>query len=196
MPPEVIMLLTSLKMLIPLTTSVRKIVVVRYGHRPIRDKRVSTHLALVARAFGAHEAWFDEKDENIERKMDQVNKTFGGSFIVKTGVDVSSAIRELKKGGFCVVHLTMYGIPLPQVIGEIRSKNKLLILVGGPKVPKYFFEEADYNVSVTNQPHSEVAAIAVFLDWLYEGREFDFEFEGGKIEIEPSCKGKRVKILR
>lgn len=168
----------------------------RYGHRPVRDKRISTHLALVARAFGAHEAWFDERDENIERKIDQVNKTFGGSFIVRTGVEVLSAIKELKKEGFCVVHLTMYGIPLPHVIGEIRSKDQLLVLVGGPKVPKYFFEEADYNVSITNQPHSEVAAIAVFLDWLYEGREFIFKFEGGKIEIEPSHRGKKVKVLR
>ncbi|MEM2214445.1 MAG: tRNA (cytidine(56)-2'-O)-methyltransferase [Candidatus Nezhaarchaeales archaeon] len=174
----------------------RKIIVLRYGHRPVRDRRISTHLALVARAFGAHEAWFDEKDENIEKKIYQVNKTFGGSFAAKTGVNVPSTIKELKMKGFCIVHLTMYGIPLPQVIGEIRGKDKLLILVGGPKVPKYFYEVADYNVSITNQPHSEVAAIAVFLDWLYEGKEFGLKFEGGKIEIEPSCRGKRVKILR
>ncbi|MCC6052717.1 MAG: tRNA (cytidine(56)-2'-O)-methyltransferase, partial [Desulfurococcaceae archaeon] len=31
----------------------RKIYVLRYGHRPERDKRVTTHVALVARAFGA-----------------------------------------------------------------------------------------------------------------------------------------------
>ncbi|MEM0316694.1 MAG: tRNA (cytidine(56)-2'-O)-methyltransferase [Candidatus Nezhaarchaeales archaeon] len=179
-----------------LTTGVRKIIVLRYGHRPVRDKRISTHLALVARAFGAHEAWFDEKDENIEKKINQVNKIFGGSFIVRTGVDIPGTIKELKENNFCIVHLTMYGIPLPQVIEEIRRKNKLLVLVGGPKVPKYFYEVADYNVSITNQPHSEVAAVAVFLDWLYEGREFGFRFEGGKIEIEPSCRGKRVKILR
>ena len=168
----------------------------RYGHRPSRDKRVSTHLALVARAFGAHEAWFDTKDEDLERRMNRVNETFGGNFIVKTGVDLLNAIREAKREGYCVVHLTMYGIPLPQVIGEIRDKDKLLVLVGGPKVPRYFYEVADYNVSITNQPHSEVAAVAVFLDWLYEGKEFNFKFEGGRIEIEPCNRGKKVRVLR
>jgi len=173
-----------------------KIVVLRYGHRPSRDKRVSTHLALVARAFGAHEVWFDTKDESIERKIAQVNETFGGRFIVKTGIDLMGSITEAKREGYCVVHLTMYGIPLPQVIEDVRRKDKLLVLVGGPKVPKYFYEVADYNVSITNQPHSEVAAVAVFLDWFYGGREFNFKFEGGRVEIEPSERGKKVRVLR
>ena len=158
-----------------------KIIVLRYGHRPSRDKRVSTHLALVARAFGAHEAWFDTKDKSLERRIAQVNEAFGGSFAVKTGVDLMSAIKEAKKEGFCVVHLTMYGIPLPQLIEEIRGKSKLLVLVGGPKVPRYFYE---------------VAALAVFLDWLYEGDEFNFKFEGGRIEIEPCVRGKKIRVLR
>lgn len=170
--------------------------IVRYGHRPLRDKRISTHLALVARAFGANEIWFDGKDEKLEQKVLQVNKTFGGKFVVKTGIDVSKAIKKAKEESFCIVHLTMYGIPLPQIIEEIRRKERLMVLVGGPKVPKYFYEVADFNVSITNQPHSEVAAVAVFLDWFYEGREFNFKFEGGRIEIEPNPKGKKVKILR
>jgi len=173
-----------------------RIIILRYGHRPTRDKRVSTHLALVARAFGAHEAWFDTKDEGLERKIAQVNETFGGRFAVKTGIDLVKAIARAKREGSCVVHLTMYGIPLPQVIKEIRGKDKLLVLVGGPKVPKYFYEVADYNVSITNQPHSEVAALAVFLDWFYGGREFNFKFEGGRIEVEPCERGKKVRVLR
>jgi tRNA (cytidine56-2'-O)-methyltransferase len=150
----------------------------------------------VARAFGAHEAWFDTRDESLERKIAQVNETFGGSFVAKTGINLMNAIRGAKKEGYCVVHLTMYGIPLPQVIEEIREKDKILVLVGGPKVPKYFYEVADYNVSITNQPHSEVAAVAVFLDWFYKGDEFNFKFEGGKIEIEPCGRGKKIKVLR
>ncbi|MEM4576899.1 MAG: tRNA (cytidine(56)-2'-O)-methyltransferase [Candidatus Nezhaarchaeales archaeon] len=173
-----------------------KIVIVRYGHRPLRDKRVSTHLALVARAFGAREIWFDGKDEKLEQKVIQVNRMFGGEFVVKTGIDINKVIKGAKEEGFCIVHLTMYGIPLPQIIEEIRRKERLMVLVGGPKVPKYFYEVADFNVSVTNQPHSEVAAVAVFLDWFYNGVEFNFKFEGGRIEIEPSPRGKKVKILR
>ncbi|MGI0148094.1 MAG: tRNA (cytidine(56)-2'-O)-methyltransferase, partial [Thermoplasmata archaeon] len=30
-----------------------RVTVLRLGHRPSRDKRVTTHVALVARAFGA-----------------------------------------------------------------------------------------------------------------------------------------------
>ena len=175
----------------------RRVIVLRYGHRPKRDKRISTHLALVARAFGAHEIWFDSKDNKLERKLNQVNENFGGNFIVKTGVDWLEALKNAKKMGWCIVHLTMYGLPLPQVIEKIRKEERnLLILVGGPKVPRVFFEIADYNVSITNQPHSEVAAIAVFLDWFYSGREFDFKFEGARLEIVPSERGKVVRVLR
>ena len=31
-----------------------KVYVLRIGHRPGRDKRITTHVALVARAFGAN----------------------------------------------------------------------------------------------------------------------------------------------
>jgi len=34
--------------------SQRRVFVLRYGHRPGRDKRITTHTLLVARAFGAH----------------------------------------------------------------------------------------------------------------------------------------------
>lgn len=168
----------------------------RYGHRPKRDKRISTHLALVARAFGADEIWFDEKDQNIEEKLEGVNRTFGGGFKVKTGVNWKEALTTCKEQGWCIVHLTMYGMPLPQIVKSIRREERdMLILVGGPKVPRLFYEIADYNVSVTNQPHSEVAALAVFLDWLLEGKEFQLEFRGGRLKIIPSERGKHVEAL-
>ncbi|MEM2059037.1 MAG: tRNA (cytidine(56)-2'-O)-methyltransferase, partial [Thermoproteota archaeon] len=138
------------------------VVVFRYGHRPSRDKRVSTHLALVARAFGAREAWFDSIDSRLEEKVAQVNRVFGGKFSVKTGISWREAVEMAASMGFCTVHLTMYGVPLPQVIEELRRKENILVMVGGPKVPKAFYDLADYNVSLTNQPHSEVAALAVF----------------------------------
>lgn len=172
----------------------RRIVVLRYGHRPVRDKRVSTHLALVARAFGAQEIWFDTRDEKIEKRISQVNRMFGGNFVVRTGINWNDALNEARKIGFCIVHLTMYGIPLPQVISDLKLKNALLIIVGGPKVPRIFYDLADYNISITNQPHSEVAALAVFLDWLHEGREFNLRFNGGRLEIVPCERGKMVKV--
>jgi len=44
-----------------------KTTVLRLGHRISRDKRTSTHIALVARAFGAEEVVFDASDPGIEK---------------------------------------------------------------------------------------------------------------------------------
>ncbi|NIS35916.1 MAG: tRNA (cytidine(56)-2'-O)-methyltransferase, partial [Actinobacteria bacterium] len=46
---------------------------------------------------------------------------------------------------------------------EARAEAPLLVVVGAAKVSFDVYEAADWNVAVTNQPHSEVAALAVFL---------------------------------
>lgn len=173
-----------------------KVYVLRLGHRPARDKRISTHCALVARAFGADGILFDRYDENIVRKIDDVVKRFGGPFEVKMGIDWRKTIKDWVRKGGEVIHLTMYGLPLPEVIEEIKSSGKdKLVVIGSEKVPREVYEMSTYNVSVTNQPHSEVAALAVFLDWLFEGREFYKEFKGACIKIIPNSRGKRVLKL-
>jgi tRNA (cytidine56-2'-O)-methyltransferase len=53
------------------------------------------------------------------------------------------------------------------------------------------YDLADWNVAVGNQPHSEVAALAILLDRLFEGKELRREFEGG-LKIVPSPFGKKV----
>jgi len=90
----------------------------------------------------------------------------------------------------------MYGLHIDDVIEEIKKEPRdLLVVIGAKKVPGFFYEIADYNVAIGNQPHSEVAALAVFLDRLYEGRELHMKFPGAKIEVIPSLRGKRVKRL-
>jgi tRNA (cytidine56-2'-O)-methyltransferase len=80
------------------------------------------------------------------------------------------------------------------VIDAIREDPRdILVVVGAKKVPRFFYEVADYNVAIGHQPHSEIAALAVFLDRLYQGRELHFKFPGAKIEIIPSKSGKRIK---
>jgi tRNA (cytidine56-2'-O)-methyltransferase len=76
-----------------------------------------------------------------------------------------------------VVHLTMYGENLPNVIGQLENE-KLMVVVGAEKVPPDLYRLADYNVAVTNQPHSEIAALSVFLDHLQGGQELKADFEG------------------
>jgi tRNA (cytidine56-2'-O)-methyltransferase len=72
-----------------------------------------------------------------------------------------------------------------------HCEKDLLVAVGAEKVPAEMYQLADWNVAVGNQPHSEVAALAVFLDRLFQGEELGREFEGG-LKIVPSSRGKEV----
>jgi tRNA (cytidine56-2'-O)-methyltransferase len=165
-----------------------KVVVLRLGHRPLRDRRVTTHVALAARAFGASGMVMDTPDERVEESVRDVVERWGGEFFIES----ASWKSYLRKWGGLKVHLTMYGLPVDQVIDEIRdAKKDILVIVGAEKVPGEVFEKADYNVAVTNQPHSEVSALAVFLDRLYQGRELQKDF-GGKYRIIPSDRSKRI----
>ncbi len=163
------------------------IVVLRLGHRPDRDKRVTTHVALTARALGADEVWVSTQDAELERTVKGVVDRFGGKFRIKTGLDWRKAIRGWKGE---VVHLTMYGERLSKAIPEIRSKN-IMVVVGAEKVPREVYDLSDWNVSVGNQPHSEVAALAIFLDRYTGGKALEKNFRG-RLRIVPNPRGKTV----
>lgn len=168
-----------------------RVVVLRLGHRPERDKRITTHVGLVARAFGAEEMLLTGRDAHIEESLADVAERWGGNFRLKSDVSWRGEAVRWKEAGGKIVHLTMYGSNLPDVIDEIRQSEDLLVAVGAEKVPAEMYELADWNVAVGNQPHSEVAALAVFLDRLFEGKELLSEFEGG-LKIVPSPRGKLV----
>jgi len=175
----------------------RKVYVLRIGHRPERDKRVTTHVGLVARAFGADGIIIgDVIDEKVVSKIKDVCKRWGRQdFHVISGINSVRYVREWKGKEGIIVHLTMYGLHIDDVIDDIRrDPNDILVIVGASKVPRFFYEVADFNVAVGNQPHSEIAALAVFLDRLFEGRELHFIFSDAKICIEPSPKGKKVTM--
>ncbi len=178
----------------------RRIVVLRMGHRPERDKRISTHVALIARAFGADGIIFsDVVDESIKRKIEDVVERWGGEFFIEMGKPWRKVIREWKQKGGIVVHLTMYGenIEGSDVLERIKeAKGDLLVVVGAEKVPREVYELADFNVAIGNQPHSECAALAVFLDRYFEGKELLREFKNAKIKIIPCKRGKKVLSLK
>lgn len=168
------------------------IVVLRMGHRPERDKRITTHVGLVARAFGADGMIIaDIHDEEVEKSIERVSERWGGKFFIKSGVPWRDVIKQWKKEGGKIVHLTMYGVPVSSIIEELRQRD-LMIVVGAAKVPAEVFELADYNVAIGNQPHSEVAALAIFLDRFFEGRELEKDFPNWKLKIIPSERGKRL----
>ncbi len=165
--------------------------VLRMGHRPSRDKRITTHVGLVSRALGAEKIYIPGNDLKMKKTLERVVQMFGGDF----QVDVCSGTKEiLRQHTGVVVHLTMYGMSLPDGIRRLETEyenQNILTVVGAQKVPRYIFERADLNVSVGNQPHSEVAALALFLDRISKGTWMDRDF-GGKIKIIPDDRNKRV----
>lgn len=163
------------------------ITVLRLGHRPARDKRVTTHVALTARAFGADAILVSTRDAALERSIRGVVRRFGGSFRIETGVPWR---RILKEWPGPKVHLTMYGERLEDVMPRLRPGN-LLVVVGAEKVPRELFDLSDWNVAVGNQPHSEVAALAIFLDRLLGPEAFRRDF-AGPLRIRPTPRGKDV----
>ena len=177
----------------------KEVAILRYGHRPARDKRVSTHTALVARAFGAEGIFFDTTDKELKANIEGVVERFGGPFFVEMGSTWTDIIKRWQNEGGEIIHLTMYGLPLPEVIEGIKqSPKKKLIIVGSEKVPGEIYQMSEYNVAVTNQPHSEIAALCIFLDRLFEGNavegvmQFKEQFKDAKLKIIPTARGKRV----
>jgi len=171
-----------------------QVVILRLGHRIPRDLRVTTHVCLTARAFGADGLVLaDVVDKTVERTVLDVCRRFGGTFAIRMGEPWKQVIKQWKAKGGDVVHLTAYGIPLPEAIQTIKaSPNPKLVVVGASKVPGEAFELATWNVSVTNQPISEVSALAVFLDRYFEGKQFSINFQNAKMKIVPSTRGKEI----
>ncbi|UTF53671.1 tRNA (cytidine(56)-2'-O)-methyltransferase [Natronosalvus rutilus] len=171
-----------------------EVAVLRLGHRPGRDERMTTHVGLTARALGADRVLLpDNAGQSLETVAD-ITERFGGPFAVELTDSTQGVVRGWEGK---VVHLTMYGERVQDVEDAVRRAHHedgdpLLIVVGAEKVPFDVYEEADWNVGVTNQPHSEVAGLAVFLDRLFEGRELEREWEGADRRVVPMETGKRV----
>jgi len=171
----------------------QKVCILRLGHRPERDRRVTTHVGLTARALGAEGMYLASDDRNIKKSIEDVAGRWGGDFFVENGVGWKRCINDWKADGGVVVHLTMYGISMTEGIGEVREHDKVLVVVGAEKVPADIYNLADYNISVTTQPHSEISSLALFMDHLFEGKTLDLEFPGAELKIEPCERGKRFK---
>lgn len=171
-----------------------RIVVLRMGHRFFRDSRVTTHVCLTARALGADGVIIsDRQDREVETTVRDMVERFGGTFQVETGTPWRQTIKDWKRQGGKVVHLTVYGLPLPKVVESVRGSGAdILVVVGAEKMPGEVFSLADWNTSVTSQPMSEVAALAIFLDWLNRHERLYRDFPDAKIRILPSKDEKKI----
>ena len=179
-------------------TRTPEIVVLRWGHRPQRDMRLTTHVALAARAFGAKGFLLsDTVDEKIKETARKITECWGGNFSFEMGIPWKTAVKDWKSRGGVVVHLTAYGenIQTSNVMKKLRDSEKdVLVIVGSQKVPREFYssEVSDFNIAVGNQPHSECAALAVFLDRFFGGKTLEKTFENAKMKIIPQERGKKL----
>lgn len=168
--------------------------VLRIGQRVVRDDRVTTHVALVARAFGASKIYMNEVNPEIKDTLNKINHTWGGNFEIEFISDWKKIIREKKRNSIKIVHLTMYGEKINNQSASLKKEPNILIVVGAEKVPREVYDLADYNVAIGNQPHSEISALAVLLDRIQEGKQFLKNFENSIREIIPSKRGKNVTM--
>ena len=169
-----------------------KVSVLRLGHRLVRDDRVTTHAALVARAFGAERIYMTGVDQSVSDTVAGVAKRWGGEFAVEVMQDWKGLARTWKKEGGKVAHLTMYGINIDDVVERLRKEDRILVIIGAEKVPREAYDLADYNIAIGNQPHSEIAALAIFLDRVFSCKQLKKELAGGRVRIVPAERGKHI----
>ena len=168
--------------------------VIRIGQRLVRDDRVTTHVALVSRAFGAEKIFMTEVNPEIKDTLEKINKTWGGNFTVEFIDKWKPIVKKKKEENFRIIHLTMYGESINDVQKQIQKEENLLVVVGAEKVPREIYELADFNVGVGNQPHSEISALAILLDRIQKGEQFEKSFPNAERKIMPTKNGKNVQV--
>jgi tRNA (cytidine56-2'-O)-methyltransferase len=168
--------------------------ILRIGQRLVRDDRVTTHVALVARAFGASKIYMNEVNPEIKDTLDKVNKTWGGNFEISFIDDWKKLVKERKNDSVRIVHLTMYGEDINDMESKLEEEKDLLIVIGAEKVPRGIYDLADFNIAIGSQPHSEISALAIILDRVSKGRKFSNSFDNAQRKIIPTKQGKNVLV--
>ena len=133
--------------------------------------------------------WINQLDQRCRRSYRDGE---AGVFDIEIFENWKSIVKHWRNGGGKIVHLTMYGLNIDEVIDELRKCDELLVVVGASKVPRELYEVSDYNVAIGNQPHSEIAALAICLDRIFNGKELTKQFDDAKLKIVPSSNEKRV----
>ena len=166
--------------------------VLRLGYRKGRDPRITTHLALVSRALGADGFLLaGDEDQEMFDNLNSVSERFGGNLDTEHVSGLGHLKKHVADGGVAV-HLTMYGEPFRKAIPKMRRDKPVLIVVGGAKVPGDVYKLCQYNVAVGNQPHSEVAALALFMDAWFGESGSERTFSDARLVIEGINDGKLV----
>jgi tRNA (cytidine56-2'-O)-methyltransferase len=160
------------------------------------DYANNLNLCLTARALGASEMIFTtKKDARLVRYISGLERKWGGRFRIDF---VNNYKTVLKKAvNYKKVYLTRYGVPLHKMSYMLNTYKNIMLIVSPTSSSPKLHNIADFNISVTDQPHCSAAAIAVFLHDFYRGRELAVHFENAKYKVLPKEHGVSVeKITR
>ena len=75
------------------------VIILRLGYRLGRDPRITTHLALVARALGANRFLFSgDEDERLAENIGSVNQRFGGEYACRACQKPDGMVTKIRTG--------------------------------------------------------------------------------------------------
>jgi len=112
---------------------------------------------------------------------------WGGKFEIEYDADWKGVIKKFKG---TKVHLTMYGQKMQAK--ELKKSGKMLVVIGAAKVPPEVYKLCDYNIAIGSQPHSEVAALAVFLLKVLGEKRLWAQKNNARVKIIPQKNSKKV----
>ena len=77
----------------------KEVAILRIGHRPERDQRVTTHVGLTARALGAKGMYLAASDKGVVESIADVAGRWGGEFFCEDNVKWRSCIKAVEGRG-------------------------------------------------------------------------------------------------
>ena len=145
-------------------------------------------ICLTARALGASSVVLTssshEMNSKLKRFCNSVTNRWGGNFSVQFVSNWKSYIST--KTNYKTVYLTRYGIPIQKQQYSIRSYKNILLIISTDKERPELNKISDFNISITAQPHSSIASMAIFLNMYYAGRELSLNFSKAQYKVVPS----------
>ena len=149
-------------------------------------------IALTARAFGASEITVNLKEQrnksHITKYFKEINNDWGSNFKVSFTNNWMDLIKE-HNNNYKTIYLTKYGDSIKKKEYVISTYKNILLIVSTTDDIKELYDMADFNISLTTQPHTIISSIAVFLNMYYKGRELAMHFENAKYKIMPETHG-------
>jgi len=154
--------------------------------------RVRLNMCLTARAFGAARIVFiGSRDSRLVGYIGKLNYKWGGAFKVDFSTNAAKAIKSFNK--YKKIYLTMFGVPLKQVEYTLKTYKNILLIVTAKDWEASLSKLTDFDVSITTQPHAQVASIAIFLHEFFNGRELAVQFQNARYKIVPKPKGAQIR---